>query len=371
MLSAQLAMVRGGNSQLSINERPRRREFILVPLLYFLGAKAGVILTVMPEGMAIFWPPNGILLAALIRFRGRGYLLLAALILGAEVAADVPTFHISEALLFGLNNIAEATMAYALLLRWQFNPQFVSLGDLVKFVLFGPIIAAFFAACFGASIYIAFRGTESSYLEFLRIWWFGDALGLMILTPMLLSWWIEPIPGIRSSAPIRFYDGLVGLGALIVLGLLVISRDGMLLGIHVSPVLLLPIVVYLAARFNVAMITMVISAMVFVILVLTTRGQNPFGVMTSRDAVIHAFEEINRATPNEAIPADYGDSCHTCDIGGLQQHPARASTRLPDCNSPKYADLRLDAYQATGCANRHADPAAAAGGRALVFKDCP
>ena len=41
---------------------PGLRDFLLLPLLYYLSARIGVILSVMPEGMAILWPPNGVLL---------------------------------------------------------------------------------------------------------------------------------------------------------------------------------------------------------------------------------------------------------------------------------------------------------------------
>lgn len=50
---------------------PVGRDYLLLAALYFIGAKIGS-LTVMPEGIAIIWPPNGVLLVFLIRFEGRG-----------------------------------------------------------------------------------------------------------------------------------------------------------------------------------------------------------------------------------------------------------------------------------------------------------
>jgi integral membrane sensor domain MASE1 len=267
-------------------------QLFLIPLLYFLGAKTGVALTVMPEGIAILWPPNGILLAALIRYRGRGFLPLAGLILVAEVAADWPTFGPHEALLFGLNNIAEAGIAYALLRRWRFDPRFAGPADLFKFTLAGPILAAFLAAASGALIYSVFRGAHTDYLVFLRILWFGDALGLMIVAPLILSAWYRLEPDSRANSPSLLPDGLMGLGALAVLGLLVASRDGELMGTHIGPVLLLPFVIYVAARFAVFPTACTVMAVALVVLVLTTLGRNPFGHAEPRDAVIYAQEFI-------------------------------------------------------------------------------
>jgi integral membrane sensor domain MASE1 len=263
-----------------------------LPILYYFGAKLGVALTVMPEGMAILWLPNGFLVAALYYFRFRGFVPMAALVLAAEVAADVPTFSVTEALLFGANNLAEATIASALLLRWRFNPRFTSLADLVKFVAAGPLIAAFVAACFGGLIYTTFRGSETNYLEFLRIWWFGDALGLTIVAPLMFSWWGAAQHAPRWPKPSVVPDGLVGIGAGAALAMLIFSQDGRLFGLHVGPVLLLPFVLYVAVRFDVAATAVAVTAVALLVLGLTTADRNPFGHESARDAVIHAQEFI-------------------------------------------------------------------------------
>ena len=70
---------------------PGAIDFVLLPVLYYVGAKLGM-LTLMPEGIAILWLPNSVLLAALLRFQARRYVLFAALAIAAEIAADLPTF---------------------------------------------------------------------------------------------------------------------------------------------------------------------------------------------------------------------------------------------------------------------------------------
>lgn len=270
---------------------PRFIDFILLASLYYLGAKAGVVLTVMPEGMAILWPPNSVLLAVLISFRGRGFISFAALTIVAEVAADLPTFRLHEAILFGLTNVAEATIGYALMNRWNFSLRFAAVNDLVKFVVAGPLISAFIAACCGASIYTAFRGTETGYFEFLRIWWFGDALGLMILTPMLLSLW-SPAGDAPPLAAFRLSDALVGLAAIAILGMLIASDGGTLFGMRIGPVLILPFVIFVAARFRLIWTSVTVAVVALVVVTMMTRGYSPFGQMPPREAVIQAQEFI-------------------------------------------------------------------------------
>lgn len=267
--------------------------FLLVPLFYYLGAKFGASFTVMPEGLAILWPPNSVLLVALIIFQGRHFVPFALLVIGAEIAADMGIFQLSEALLFGFTNVAEASIAFVILRRWQFNPRFAALSDVSKFVVAGPLVGAFIAALVGASIYSYFRGAETGYLEFLRIWWFGDAFGLMIFTPLLLSLWRRAGDAATPTlVALRASDALIGLMALTALGLLMASQSGILFGMHVGPVLLLPFVIFIAARFELRWTAFAVAVVALVTIVMITRGNNPFGDQPAHDAVIQVQEFI-------------------------------------------------------------------------------
>ncbi|HVK55158.1 MAG TPA: diguanylate cyclase [Burkholderiales bacterium] len=275
---------------MTVTKSPRLTDYILVPLLYFLGAKLGATYTVMPEGMVILWPPNSVLLTALLLFQGRGFLPFAALSIGAEVIADLPAFTLTEALLFGVTNVLEATIAFVLLTRWRFHPRLDTLRDVPKFILAGPVIAALVAACFGATIYSLFRGSETNYVEFLLIWWVGDALGLMIFTPVLLSFW--PIRRESSRARLRAADVLVSLGAVATLVIVSMGQDGMLHDVHVGPMLLLPFLLFMAARFELRWTAFAVAVAALSAVVLTTTGANPFGPLPPRNAVIEAQEFI-------------------------------------------------------------------------------
>src|SRR5688572_32780860 len=170
---------------MNIPANPSAAHLALIGVLYFAGAKLGM-LTVMPEGNAVVWLPNAVVLAALLRFDGARLPAIGLVVLAAEVAADVPRFTLVEALLFGIINFAEAAGAFLLLRRVRFDAAFSAVSDLWKFVL-AAIAASGCAAFLGAAVYSVFRGAETTYLEFFRIWWFGDAVGLIVLTPLLLG----------------------------------------------------------------------------------------------------------------------------------------------------------------------------------------
>lgn len=272
-------------------QAPRFLDYVWLPLLYFAGAKFGIAYTVMPEGVVTLWLPNAVLLAALIRFRGNGYPAFAVLALAAEIAADVPTFSVIEATLFGLVNVAEASVAFLLLRRWHFDSRLVDDRDLTTFVLAGPVLAALMAAFGGASIYSYFRGTETTWFEFLRIWWFGDGLGLLICTPLLLHFW--PYAGARGGLRVvlNWQDGVAAAVALGAILLLVLAQDGTVFGMHVGPVLIVPCTLYVAARFGLRWTSLAVALASLLVVVLVTRGYPLFGALPPRDAVV-AVQEL-------------------------------------------------------------------------------
>jgi diguanylate cyclase (GGDEF)-like protein len=271
---------------------PRPFDFALFLILYFLGAKLGIWLTVMPGGMAILWPPIGLLLAALIRFQGRGFAPFVLLAIAAEVAAFVPPFSLAEAVLFSLIHVLEAAIAFVLLDRWGFNPRFDAIEDVMKFVLAGPVIAAIASSFFGVLVYSRFRSGVTGYFEFLRIFWFGDGLGIMIFTPLLLNLWFHVGDEKPPTAVLRPYDYVVGLGTLAAVGLLSASRNGVLFGIDISPVILLPFVIFAAARFKLRWVSLTVVVTAFLVVGLMTGGRRPFGNLPPRDAVFQAQEFI-------------------------------------------------------------------------------
>ncbi|SEL28407.1 sensor domain-containing diguanylate cyclase [Halomonas daqiaonensis] len=159
----------------------------VVGLGYFVGAWLGVTQTISPDGNAIIWPPNAVALAALLLLPVRRWAWIIPAVMVAEIIADIPVFPPWAAVSFGLINLFEAFLA-ASLIRWLTGPRFDfdSLARGGYFLLFGPLLAAGIAALFGAGVYCGLAGEGSEYLAHWQLWWFGDALGLVLLTPLLV-----------------------------------------------------------------------------------------------------------------------------------------------------------------------------------------
>jgi diguanylate cyclase (GGDEF)-like protein len=281
-------------AKLQFESLPRVWLWLLVPPCYYAGAKLGVSVAVMPEGIAVLWPPNSVLLTAMLLGRGRDIPLIAVLGIAAEVAADVPTFSVTEALIFGVANALESSLACLLLKAWRFDPRLATLADLRKFLLAGPLLAATLAAAAGAAAYSHYRGGQTSYLEFLRVWLMGDAMGLLIFTPLLLSVTIGRVAPVSRPAAKRFHavDAAVVLVGAALTFMLISTPSGTMFGMHIAPVLVIPCIVYLATRFDLRVVSTSVAVVGVAIAYATAHGQHPFGDLPPREASMRAQEFI-------------------------------------------------------------------------------
>jgi len=156
---------------------------------YFLLARLGVALGVPPDGIAVFWPPNAIILCTFLIAPRAGWWAFVLCFLGAEILGDLPAFTIYEAIGFGAVNCLEGMLAAAVL-RHLFDDDFrlASSRELLWFVLVGIVGAPGLAALGGAGIYVL-GGSPESYFVLWRTWWVGDAVGLAAVAPFVLALW--------------------------------------------------------------------------------------------------------------------------------------------------------------------------------------
>lgn len=251
---------------------------LLVGLFYYAGAYLGVTQTVTDEGISILWPPNAIVLAALLLVPLRLWVWVVPAVLVAEYIADVPAFPPWAAVGFGLTNLFEVFLA-ASLIRWVAGSQFTfdRLSHAGYFLLFGPLLASMAAAVFGASIYVLLGREDTSFLALWRIWWFGDALGLLLLTPLLVVLWQRRRDLLQGWSVSKRFE-LLGLWLSLVLVAWLVFRYGSPYepGLNLSPVVLLPFVLWAAVRFGVAGATSTVAVMAVFTVAHMVHGSEPF-----------------------------------------------------------------------------------------------
>lgn len=248
---------------------------------YFLLGQAAIHLTIMPEGIVTFWPPNAVVVSALILSPLRHWWLLILAGIAAEFAADIGHYPLWQIAGFALVNAGEAGLVAAILRwlyrdrNWQFTVRVaLTLGTVFLF------IATPLAALGGAALYRA-GDPGVAFWSFWRLWWFGDAIGLMIVTPALLVWFGESLPRGLSTGRRATELGLFSLLFLAGCGLIFFAPAEWPLW-NKSPVLLLPLLVWAALRFGLHGATATVLILGFAAAAGTTSGLGPFFDGTSQ-----------------------------------------------------------------------------------------
>ena len=268
---------------------------LAVGLGYFAAAQFAVSFAVMQSGVAVMWLPNAVVLAALLRTRPCRWWLYCLPVIPAELLADIPVFSPAQALGFALVNLIEVLIAAGLLRRLAGGPFMLEgLRQVLGFGVVCMVIAPATAALAGAAIYHYTVVDDLPYWVHWHVWWFGDGLGLLVLTPMLL-WWLQP-PTDRQPYQTtgRFWpEGLI-------VGLLFAGLGGVLFwpartlesSWHISPALILPGLIWLAVRFGIRSVSLVGGVMATVAIIGLTHGRGPFVMLPPQNVTIVLQEFI-------------------------------------------------------------------------------
>jgi len=167
-------------------------------------------------GFATCWPPAGLLLAALLLTRGRDWAVFLAAAAAANLASDVLLQGRAFAVGVGycLANLAEACLGAWLLRRYVGRKvSLARLPDVFALVGFGAAVSPAVGGALTAAVVHAADGTPFVYAW--AMGWIADAVGVLVVAPVVLTWaepppdgWQSPRPGRVAEAAALFF-GLV------------------------------------------------------------------------------------------------------------------------------------------------------------------
>lgn len=155
--------------------------------IYFLTAKFGLGFDPVSGFATLVWPPSGIALSALLLF---GFELWPGIFLGAFFinfqtgAAALPAAGIAA------GNTLEALLGSYLLLRFfDFHISLKRVRDVLALIIAAGALSTMAAATAGTmSLQLAGHVTEAAVGKTWLAWWLGDMLGILVVTPVLLTW---------------------------------------------------------------------------------------------------------------------------------------------------------------------------------------
>ena len=205
---------------LSISLPLRRREWaagFLVFLGYYLGSKLGFALTFRPHPVSVLWPPNSILLAALLIAPVRlwWFLLLAALPAHwlSQVQSQIPP---AMMLCYFVSNSCEALIGAGCVRYFVGGPlRFDQLRGVALFCFFGGLIGPFLSSFLDAAFVILNRWGAGSYWEIWRTRFFSNVLTALIVAPAIVTWFTTRGPKISSLSPRRLLEAVILFAGLI------------------------------------------------------------------------------------------------------------------------------------------------------------
>jgi PAS domain S-box-containing protein len=166
---------------------------------YFICAEFGFRLAFAVKQVTAVWPPTGIALAALLLlgFRVWPGIWLGAFISNAFSGEPIVT----AAGIAAGNTLGPVLGAFALHRFAGFDNALERVRDVLSLVVFGSALAMIVTATNGVAN-LAASGIVpwGSYGSVWWVWWAGDAMGVLVVAPLLLTW-LTPRRHARRATP--------------------------------------------------------------------------------------------------------------------------------------------------------------------------
>jgi signal transduction histidine kinase len=219
---------------------------VAVGAVYFLVARLSVGLVLQPTGVAVFWPAAGITSGFLIAVGRRARWPVAAGVTGASVAVH-STEPLWAGISLGLCNAAEAVLIAGLIQR-QFGDEFNldRLSHVLGFLL-AAVAGTAVSGIGGAATYRLLQGPTANLLITWHHWFASDVVGIVAVAPLVIG----TAAALRQQPPRREVVGsAAALLTLAVMTAFILSLSQEAWDTILPIAWLLPILLWLAARFR-------------------------------------------------------------------------------------------------------------------------
>jgi PAS domain S-box-containing protein len=254
---------------------------------YYLGCKVGFSLTFRPHPVSVLWPPNSVLVAALLLTPPRNcwVVFLAALPahLAAQLQSQVPPLMI---LCWFISNSCEAIIGAGLMRYLVGGPvRFTRLRNVGLFCLCVVFIGPFLSSFLDAAFVVWNRWGQDGYWELIRIRLSSNAVSALIMVPLIVTWATNGVQPVRAASRALYVEACA-----LFLGLLAVSyvvlyelRAGADLALLFLP---LPFLLWAAVRFGALGASTAISIVSFLAIWSASHGHGPFSGETAEQSAL-------------------------------------------------------------------------------------
>ncbi|MFE5684582.1 MULTISPECIES: MASE1 domain-containing protein [unclassified Streptomyces] len=239
-------------------------EICVVAAVYYGSAKLGLLQQLVRGQVTPLWPPTGIAVASLLLRGVRVWpgIALGALLVNAALGPSPPAV---VAIVVG--NTLAPLCSYALLRRAGFRVELSRLRDVLALIFLGATGMLISATIGSGTLALAGVVSADGFWPTWSVWWTGDAMGVLVVTPVLLVLRSARWP--KDAPPSRWVEGfLLGVATACVGVLASGSAPLMFLGF--------PLLIWAAFRFQLAGAAPCALAVSTFAIVAAARGAGPF-----------------------------------------------------------------------------------------------
>jgi PAS domain S-box-containing protein len=164
-----------------------------VAVVYFGAAKFGLSLAFSTKQVTAVWPPTGIAVAALLLcgYRVWPAIYLAAFAVNALVGDSIL---VAAGIAVG-NTLGPVVARFSLGRLSGFDTALVRVRDVLGLIVLGAVLGAAVSATNGvATLALSAVIPWSVYGSVWWVWWVGDAMGILVFAPLILSWAAQSWP---------------------------------------------------------------------------------------------------------------------------------------------------------------------------------
>jgi PAS domain S-box-containing protein len=270
----------------------RSRLFLmgaLVGVAYYVGAVIGIALKFPAHSPSAIWPPNSIMLAALLLIPTRQWWVA---FLGAfpahlitQLLGGIP---VGMSLLFFISNSSEALLGAVIIRCWLAEPlRFDSLKTAGVFVLAAVFVAPFLSSFLDAGFVTLFGWKNDNYWRVWRMRLPSNALAALAIAPLIVLAANQGAIWLRSVTRRQRVEAAVMIGGLLAVSALVFawgySRRGTAPALFFLP---LPFLLWSAVRFGPLGTSASLLVLVFASIWGAVEGLGPFVKMSLEHNVL-------------------------------------------------------------------------------------
>jgi diguanylate cyclase (GGDEF)-like protein len=256
---------------------------MVLAIIYFVAGKLGLKLAYVNPSATAVWPPTGIAFVAFLLF---GYRMWPGIFLGALLVNLTTAGSLPVCLGIALGNTLEGLLGCYLINRFAGGERaFESAKGIFAFVLLSAMLSTAVSATIGVTT-LSLGGFAGwgSYGSIWLTWWLGDAVGDLVVAPLLVLW--SNKPQLRWNR-VRLLEVALLLSYLFVVGQVTFG------GLYVSKVknyplefLCVPALVWAAFRFRPRRAALATCLLAGIALRGTLHGFGPFARATLNESLL-------------------------------------------------------------------------------------